>query len=367
MKTVNKKRKTRASYLIAAVAIAAALVIAGCKSETSSSDTPSGGNKETQQSGSNGNGTNNGSQQGGGNQSTPQDPSTPNPNPQPNPQDPSTPNPNPQPNPEDPPLPPPPAVNNNDYQTVKFSGLDAFLAKAPSDKTTLIEITELTAENLKGDGGKASALGSILQKYPTKKVALKFGGSITGLTDMHNSFRDCTNLESLTQIPEGVQKMKYCFAGCTNLKESPSLPSSLTEMDYTFEKCESLTTMPSIPPSVTAMSHCFEGCTALITVSSLPSTLQYMDQCFLGCSALTTAPDVPASVKDLEQCFLACTKLTSVCLKCNYDTLNSSDGAFSGCTSLPDGGIKVPAGELAKYKAAAGMMGTTAEKFAEDK
>ena len=83
---------------------------------------------------------------------------------------------------------------------------------------------------------------------------------------------------------------------------------------------------------------------------------------------MTTAPDVPASVKDLEQCFLACTKLTSVCLKCNYDTLkSSSDGAFSGCTSLPDGGIKVPAGELAKYKAAAGMMGTTAEKFAEDK
>ena len=40
------------------------------------------------------------------------------------------------------------------------------------------------------------------------------------------------------------------------------------------------------------------------------------------------------------------------------------NNAFKDCTSLQDGGIKVPLLQLAIYKNNAGNMGTTKEKFA---
>ena len=49
-------------------------------------------------------------------------------------------------------------------------------------------------------------------------------------------------------------------------------------------------------------------------------------------------------------------------MNCPYGV--NFNGAFSGCDALPNGGIKVPLLQLAIYKANAGTMGTSAEKFA---
>ncbi|WP_029410537.1 hypothetical protein [Treponema pedis] len=65
----------------------------------------------------------------------------------------------------------------------------------------------------------------------------------------------------------------------------------------------------------------------------------------------------------MESCFYACTKLTGVTLKCKYNDGKFND-AFRNCTALADGSIKVPQDQLDKYKAGAGDMGTTAERFA---
>ena len=49
-------------------------------------------------------------------------------------------------------------------------------------------------------------------------------------------------------------------------------------------------------------------------------------------------------------------------MNCNYGI--NFNGAFSGCDALPNGGIKVPSGQLTNYQTNAGTMGTTADKFA---
>ena len=139
-----------------------------------------------------------------------------------------------------------------------------------------------------------------------------------------------------------VTNVEYCFKGCTNLKSVSNIPDGVTDMRDCFYGCTNLTSVPKIPDSVTNM-HCF----------------------FKDCTSLTAVPNIPDSVTYMEKCFVGCTSLTSVTLKCEY-----LDGkfnvAFSGCRSLSADSIKVPADSLDDYKDNANKMGAKAEWFAKD-
>ncbi|MGP1459827.1 MAG: leucine-rich repeat protein [Treponema sp.] len=279
MKILNIKRKSSIFYWALAAVMAAALITAGCKTEATGIDTDSGG-KETQQDGK--------------------------------------------------------------YTKVKFSELDAYLKTASGDKINFIEVTELTADDLKGETSKASKLGEALKKHSGKQVSMKFGGAIENLTDMTNCFRDCASLVELDAIPNGVTDISECFSGCT-----------------------SLTSMPVIPASVGHMTLSFKGCENLINVSALPENVQDMISCFASCKKLTAAPDIPANITDMNGCFRGCEKLSSEHLKCKFDGQKLTQ-AFRDCTSMPAGGIKVPKDQLTQYQNHAMELGTTADKFSAE-
>ena len=268
--------------------------------------------------------------------------------------------------PEEPPAPP-------EYTTVAFAKLADYLQKLPAGDTVhKIEVTGLTKDALRGDGQShtpnPSPLGAILKANPTKKVALKLGGGITGLTDMSYCFARCENLVSVAAIPKGVTNMGYCFENCTSLKQAPVIPEGVTNMEACFKNCKSLEKAPTIPNSVTDMKHCFNGCTNLKQVPSISNSVTNMHDCFSDCTNLTTVPSIPAAVTNMQGCFARCTKLTSVTLKCNYNPAqlqgNPAFGnAFVDCTELKAGSIKVPQGQLDAYKAGADDMGTEQDRF----
>ena len=269
---------------------------------------------------------------------------------------------------EEPPAPPA-------YTTVAYDKLAEYLANtASATKINKIEVTGLKAEHLKGDDSehtpKPSPLGEILQAHPTKKVALKLGSGITGLTDMSCCFVHCENLVSVAAIPKGVTNMRDCFVSCTNLVSVAAIPKGVTNMEGCFNGCKSLEKAPTIPNSVTDMKHCFNGCTNLKQVPSISNTVTNMHECFSNCTNLTTVPSIPAAVTNMQGCFANCTKLTSVTLECDYNPAthqgNPAFGnAFVGCTELKAGSIKVPQGQVDAYRAAADDMGTTADRFVE--
>ena len=117
--------------------------------------------------------------------------------------------------------------------------------------------------------------------------------------------------------------------------------------------------------SVPNMDHCFAKCENLVSVENLPSDVMSMQACFSGCVNLTTGPDIPATVTHMRECFWGCTRLQSVKINCPYNTTTYAFyRAFTNCTALENGGIKVPSLYLAIYKVNAGTMGTTADKFA---
>ena len=243
------------------------------------------------------------------------------------------------------------APDNNTvrYTQVPFAQLDNYLKTKASESTVnYIEVTGLTKENLNGLVN-ASPLGKTLKASPSKKVALKFGGTIAGLTDMYSCFRECETLVQVSGIPEGVTDMSSCFNDCTNLTQAPVIPASVTDMSFCFNDCTNLTQAPVIPTSVTDMRFCFSDCTKL-----------------------TQASVIPVNVTDMQNCFYGCTSLKTIVLKCNYNSEKDAKNdpyfkdAFYGCTALTAGGIKVPAGQLATYQANADVMGVTADKFAAE-
>ena len=283
-------------------------------------------------------------------------------------------------------------VTFSPYKKVTFEKLDDYLktANAASDGIYYIEVTGLTASDVKGvDWSNPSPLGMILKSNESKKLALKLG-AIAGLTDMSRCFYRCTSLVQAPEIPNSVTNMNGCFDGCKNLVQAPEIPSGVTDMSLCFYRCTNLiqapvmpngvTSMkscfdgctslkeaPEIPNSVTSMSDCFSGCASLTQAPVIPSSVTYMEGCFQNCTSLEQAPVIPDKVTNMNSCFSGCTKLTSVTLKCNYPSSTADadafKNAFKNCSSLIANSIKVPADQLQTYKDNADMMRTTADRF----
>ncbi|MGI5092652.1 leucine-rich repeat protein [Treponema socranskii] len=200
--------------------------------------------------------------------------------------------------------------------------MEAYLANASSTEVNYIEVTGISAAELKGAPGASGsppnpgALGQKIKNNPSKKVALKLPSGLSG-TDMSYCFNLCENLVSVENLPSGVTNMRCCFYDC-----------------------QGLTTVP-----------------AMLTGSGSLN----MELCFYNCKNLVTAPDIPAGVFAIGKCFQNCKKLQSVKVHCSYGS--NFSGAFSGCDALPNGGIKVPPAQLGIYKANAAAMGTTPAKF----
>ena len=235
-------------------------------------------------------------------------------------------------------------VTFSPYKKVAFEKLDEYLKTANATKITYIEVTGLTASDVKDvDWSNPSPLSKILQGNASKKVALKLG-AIADLTDMNN-----------------------CFNGCTSLVKAPEIPNSVTNMGGCFDGCKNLTQAPEIPNSVTNMSDCFQNCTSLEQAPVIPDKVTNMGWCFFGCTSLTQSPVIPSSVTKMNSCFSGCTSLTSVTLKCNYPSSTADADAFKDafgeCDSLMANSIKVPADQLQTYKDNADMMRTTADRF----
>ncbi|MGP1602416.1 leucine-rich repeat protein, partial [Treponema sp.] len=203
------------------------------------------------------------------------------------------------------------------YTEVPYGQLETYLANASSTEVNYIEVTGISAADLTGSYGSPpdpGALGQKIKNNSAKKVALKLPDGLS-VTDMSACFSQCENLVSLENFPSGVTDMRACFYMCGNL-----------------------TTVPDIPASVTDMNECFRYC-----------------------RSLTTALNIPAGVYDMSRCFQYCEKLQSIKMNCPYGV--NFNGAFSGCDALPNGGIQVPSTQLGTYKANAGTMGTTPDKF----
>ena len=195
-----------------------------------------------------------------------------------------------------------------------------------------IEITGLTKDMLQGNFSEGSPLGKIITQGK-RNVALKFGDAeIAGLTSMEYSFKGCTKLVEVSNIPASVTDMERCFYSCANLKQAPVIPASVTNMDHCFSGCVNLKQAPVIPENVTDMEYCFGECEALMQARDIPASVTNMEGCFINCVNLKQAPVIFASVTNMKKCFSGCTKLEQAPVI--PASVTNMDHCFSRCTKL---------------------------------
>ncbi|QUY17074.1 leucine-rich repeat protein [Treponema vincentii] len=149
---------------------------------------------------------------------------------------------------------------------VAYAELNDFLAGTNSSATDVnyIEVTGLTKEDLEECYNDSCKLGDKLKAYPAKKVALELPKEVEGLTD--TSFRACTSLVSVRNIPKSVRSMKNCFSSCTSLKYVSEVPSGIKTMIQCFSGCTALTSVTlkcNYDPVNVSLENTFQNCTAL--------------------------------------------------------------------------------------------------------
>ncbi len=149
------------------------------------------------------------------------------------------------------------------------------------------------------------------------------------VTNMSNTFNDCTDLTTAPVIPNSVTNMYGTFWGCRSLRSrttAPAIPNGVTNMESTFYECYSLTTAPAIPDSVTNMEGTFAYCYNLTTAPIIPNSVTNMKGTFKNCCySLTTAPAIPDSVTNMEGTFWFCSSLTGTI------TINATPSEYNSC------------------------------------
>ncbi len=203
------------------------------------------------------------------------------------------------------------------------------------------------------------------------------------VTDMHNMFFACHNLQNLdlrTFNTEKVTDMGSMFYGCSSLSQldlRSFVTYNVTDMSAMFDGCTALQTISLgddfNTANVTTMLAMFRGCTALYNISRISeffvekitttygmfdgcASLVYLDlsnwqtfalteteSMFADCSSLVTLDlshiDM-SKVTNASKMFYGCTALTYLVIDDDWSklsNLNSSYNIFMDCTSLVGG------------------------------
>ena len=170
---------------------------------------------------------------------------------------------------------------------------------------------------------------------------------------MYNSFKGCTQLTTVGNIPSNCKDYGSCFNGCSSLSSVPetgwigggSLFSGCSKLNQKivierandlngiFRNNSSLTITPILPKNVNCgMNNCFNGCSKLVTPPTTPKGVTNMKGAYYGCTSMTKAPNIPETCKDVSSCFSSCTSLVEGAVL--HENISKIDFVYEECTSL---------------------------------
>ena len=149
-------------------------------------------------------------------------------------------------------------------------------------------VVRLATEDLEIDGMR---IADFIQNYDyatrnqeTYDPILEFISN-KPVASLYETFKDCTNLRIIPQVPAQVMRLHGTFENCNFVDTDLSdfiIPNSVKDINNLFYNCTSITAAPVIPASVTTMHTAFRGCTSLtgtITINANPSGYS---ACFYG-------------------------------------------------------------------------------------
>ena len=190
------------------------------------------------------------------------------------------------------------------------------------------------------------------------KIKLVFKNTITNMSCM---FRDCKNLESISDISnldtKNITDISFLFYKCSSLEFLPDISNwntnNIINLHGLFYGCSSLKSLPDISKwnteNVKDMSSLFCGCKLLKEIPDISKWntskvekiyMMFGDTEVGGCSSLTSLPDISKwntqNVEDMSYLFCNCSSLTSITCISKWNTQNVKDinYLFYNCYSL---------------------------------
>ena len=243
-----------------------------------------------------------------------------------------------------------PGIVLNDYETSlsSYSNLAAILV--PSVGLTYSYDSTTQSYTVTGIGTCADANVVIPSTYDNG-----VNGEHSVTTIGNSSFRNCTNLTSIT-IPSSIVSINvYAFRGCTGLI-SVTIPLSviniggsifedctgLTQVNILnstmgeseFSNCTNLTNIQIDNSVINISNYAFSGCTSLSSIEIPDSVTRISDYAFSGCTNLTSVTISNSVTYIGYYVFSDCTSLTSITIPNSIETIGSS--TFSGCIGLTE-------------------------------
>ncbi len=184
----------------------------------------------------------------------------------------------------------------------------------------------------KGYLGGFNSQGEIEGKVPAY-IKTKSDNHFKPVTDMNNTFRECTDMINAPEIPKTVTSMYTTFNSCTHLKKASILPNSLLNMYGLFYSCYELKEPPIIPQTVTNMSQAFVHCKKMEYLPKIPQSVTSLRGSFAYCVLVMQAPSIPTKVTDMKRTFIGCTNLKQLSTAIP-ETVDNLQETFAECPNL---------------------------------
>ena len=178
-------------------------------------------------------------------------------------------------------------------------------------------------------------VGGLYQHSEIKTVTFEAGSNLTAISP--SAFYGCTNLESVSNIPDTVTKIdSSAFYNCSKLKSFTFGNAANMEIGQSaFMNCYALSalTFKNANTRLTIQQNAFKDCHSLtddIVEEMFSHWLSIYNGIFMNCTGLREL-SITATWGNM---FNGCTGLKKVTVTGNWSGGNMGDNAFTGCTNL---------------------------------
>ena len=192
--------------------------------------------------------------------------------------------------------------------------------------------TEASAGVTSGYKGDFSEEGKISGTIP-QYISSDNGSTFQAVTDLKWLFYNCADLKVMPKLPETAKSMRFTFRDCTNLSVVSDIPDGVTDISRCFLNCSSIVNAPNLPDTIIDMSVAFTGCSNLKYCYKLPRNVQDLTNTFSNCSNLISVTEIPESVISMHSTFSLCVNLKSVGKKIPANVKDMYK-TFQRCTNL---------------------------------
>ena len=152
------------------------------------------------------------------------------------------------------------------------------------------------------------------------------------VTNMYNTFNNCTNLTGNPFCSDKVTNMYSTYYNCKNLTGSPVCGNNVTDMSSTYYNCYNLTGSPVCGPNVTKMISTYYNCQNLKGSPVIGDNVVNASSAYMYCTNLTGQPVCGPNVTNMCRAYDYCYNITGS-PACGDKVIDMYE-AYSNCYNL---------------------------------